>query len=105
MSAFTDEIKSDLAYIINDADEFGELHTIDQTQCYAIVHASGFSRDSKVVSDINAMTSLSLCVMNASMAAPPQGSVITLDGVCFHVFDVKSLGIGGWRATLQRIEG
>lgn len=105
MTPFQQQIRSEVGHIIRDAAEFGDTHTIDGVARKAIVHASGFSRDSKVVAEVDALTSLSLIVMEQDMARPPVGSLIELDGETYHVFDVKRQGVGAWRATLQRVEG
>lgn len=105
MNDFLTQIKADLTYLITEANEFGDDHTIGSTSVKAIMHASGYSRDSKVLSGVDEAGSVSLIVMDADYARPPVDSILTVDSVDYHVIEVKNQGVGAWRATLERYEG
>ena len=89
---FKDCIKSDIADVFLDTDEFSEIHTINGKQMPAMVdEMEQIEREKRYNQDMNgAFTNQKLIYVSASDygAAPAQGSRLVFDGTVFLVSDV-----------------
>lgn len=102
--SFLDQIQQDIDSIFT-ADEFASVRTVNGTECLCIMHSASSMKGSSLLDLATIEFDTVLIVRVSDIPAPQSGSVMVVDGIHYHVQDVKTTGLYTHRISLKKSWG
>lgn len=102
--SFLDQIQQDIDSIFT-ADEFAAMRTVNGIECWCIMHSASSMKGTSLL-DLATLDFDTVLIVRASdIPAPQSGSVMVVDGIHYHVQDVKTTGLHTHRISLKKSWG
>lgn len=102
--SFLDQIQQDIDSIFS-ANEFASLRTVNGVECRCVMHSASSAKGTSLL-DLATLDFDTVLIVRASdIPAPQSGSVMVVDGVHYHVQDVRTTGLYTHRISLKKSWG